>query len=79
MILVAQFLLAMNPYHDFPILLRVWFVALGAGFLAFGWLVRGPWYWKRTTIRIPKWLSRTSLTAMGVTAILVGIFGHVSH
>jgi hypothetical protein len=32
-----------EPIPRLPVVLRVRFVVLGAAFLAFGWLVKGPW------------------------------------
>src|SRR5581483_4484194 len=67
-----------KPYHDFPFLLRIWFVILGTAFLATGWLTKGPWYWKNTKTPIPPWLQRTLCTVMGLAFILIALFGHVS-
>jgi hypothetical protein len=69
----------MKPYHDFPLLLRIWFVILGTTFLAAGWLTKGQWYWKRTKTPISPWLHRTCSTVIGLAFILCALFGHVSH
>ena len=70
---------AVKPYHDFPLLLRIWFVILGTAFLAAGWLSKGTWYWKRTKTPISPWLQRTWSTVVGLTFILFALFGHISH
>ena len=67
-----------NPYHDFPLLLRVWFVILGTIFLAAGWFTKGPWYLRRTKTPISPWLHRTISTVTGLAFILFALFGHVS-
>jgi NADH:ubiquinone oxidoreductase subunit 5 (subunit L)/multisubunit Na+/H+ antiporter MnhA subunit len=67
-----------KQYHDFPLLLRIWFVILGTASLAAGWLTKGPWYWRRTKTPIPPWLVRTWSTVVGFAVILFALFGHVS-
>jgi hypothetical protein len=67
-----------KPYHDFPLLLRIWFVILGTAFLAAGWLFKGAWYWKHTKTPISPWLQRTSSTVIGLAFILLALFGHIS-
>ena len=67
-----------KPYHDFPLLLRIWFVILGTAFLAAGWLFKGAWYWKHTKTPISPWLQRTWSTVVGLAFILLALFGHIS-